>query len=247
MTIPKQSVRHLKLEHLIGHSSNIRAGKVSALSPDEKLIDMARSVREHGIIEPLIVTEHPTELDRWLILAGHRRRAAAELAGLETVPCVIRHGLDGDQDEQLVVMVIENCQRENLNAMERAEALGVLQKRGLSVEQISKRTGLGHSTVTRALDLLNLDRDTRERVRAGEVGVTVARGAIQQVRQATRTKTGMAQPGPPVRVEAPYFTNRHPLAGKILDSCTHTTRPLVGKVGCGQCWEQAIRADVAGR
>lgn len=236
--MPKQSVRHLRIDHLIGHDRNIR----DTLG---ELGELAASILEHGILQPLVVTEHPTEIDRWLILAGHRRAAAAGTAGLAAVPCVIRHGLDDDPDEQLVVMLVENCQRKDLGAIEKAEAFGVLRRSGLSLNQIAKRTGISVGTISYYLTLLDLDSETRERVRRGEVQVTQATEAVRVARRSVRSSRGDGQPGRKVRVEPAHFTPDHPLASAVRDSCSHTTRPWVGQVGCGQCWDLVIRADAS--
>lgn len=240
---PRQSIKHIALDHLVGHADN----------PSERLdfqsiSELADSIREHGILQPLIVTEHLTDPDRWTILAGHRRAAAARLAGLHQVPCVARHGLDEDVDEQVVVMLVENCQRKDLAPMERAEMLGVLRdKQKLTLVEIARRTGLSESRVSDSLALLELDADSRAGVRSGEVGVGRATEAVRQVRAAARTNSVIL--GQPVRrrtlvrVEPQHFTRRHPLASKVKAFCSHETRPLVGGVGCGQCWEDIIRND----
>lgn len=239
MTIPKQSVRHIKLNCLVGHEHNRK------LDP-ESLRELADSIREHGILQPLVVTEHPTEDDRWIILGGHRRASAARQVGHSAVPCVIRHNLD-DTDEQLVVMLVENCQRKDLNAVEKAEAFGVLRRRGLSLNEIARRTGLAEGTVSYYVSLLDLDAETRERVRRGEVQVSQATDAVKAARKSLRAAKGTGQPGRKVHLEAAHFTPDHPLARAVRDTCDHTARPWVGQVGCGQCWELVIRTDVSQR
>lgn len=246
---PKQSIQHVALGRLVNHPDN----------PPERLdfesvSELADSIREHGILQPLVVTEHLTDPDCWTILAGHRRAAAARLAGLQQVPCVVRHGLDEAVDEQVVVMLVENCQRKDLAPMERAEMLGVLRdKQGLSLVEISRRTGLSASRVSESLSLLELDGETRERVRAGAVGVGQATQAVRQVRTAARNGSvvGKVQAKRPrkVSVEPAHFTNKHPLAQLVLRLCDHSSahRPMVGGVGCGQCWERVIRDDELNR
>jgi len=248
---PKQSIKHIALDQLIAHGSN-RDLTLEATS------DMADSMREHGVISPLVVTEHPTDYDRWLILDGHHRAAAARLAGIRTVPCVIRHDLDADADEQLVVMLVANCQRTELAPMERAEMLGVLRdKRNFTLAEIARRTGLSASRVSESLSLLELDAETREAVRTGDVGVGTATQAIRQVRAANRTGALLGKPqakrSKAITVEAAHFTSKHPLAGAVRKSCEHldasagTVRPTVGGIACGQCWERTIRDDERAR
>lgn len=245
---PKQSIRQISIAHLIPHPDN----------PPERLdptsvIELSSSVREHGILEPLIVTEHLTEPDRWTILAGHRRFAAAKLANVTQVPCVIRHGLDEDIDEQRVVMLVENCQRKDLEPIARAEMLDTLRRRGLRIADLSRRTGLSEGRISESLALLDLDAETRDRVRTGEVGVGQAIKVIRQVRKANRTARAFGRPQAKtaghITVEAAHFTSKHPLADAVRKACQHldtrasTVRPTVGGIACGQCWEQAIRED----
>ena len=237
MSVPRQSVRHIQVADLVGHDNNIRTDAGD-------LVDLARSIREQGILQPLVVTEHPKDEDRWLILAGHRRKAAAYLAGLEAVPCVIRHNLD-DTDEQIVVMVVENCQRKDLGPMEKAEAFAVLRRRGMSLQDIGRRTGLSVGTISYYLALIDLDSSTRERVRDGEVAVTDAIDAVRSARRSIRATSGRPQPGRPIVREPAHFTRFHPLAAAVQLMCSHTRRPRVGDSGCGQCWETAIRSDAS--
>jgi ParB family chromosome partitioning protein len=239
VTIPaKRSIRQIPLNDLIGHELN-PADRLD----EQGISELADSIREHGLLQPLVVTEHPTEYDRWLILAGHRRATAARLAGRTSVPCVIRHNLDDDPDEQLVVMLVENCQRKQLTPMQRAEAFGVLRNRGLTLAEIGRRMSITESAVSATLSLLNLDTETREKVRHGEISANAARQAVVEVRQETRKANGHKPNGRPARTEPQHFTRRHPLAAKVKAACSHGRRPRVGGVGCGQCWEDAIRAD----
>lgn len=247
---PKQSIKHIPLDQLVAHGRN--------RDLTEQITDsMADSIREHGILMPLVVTEHPTDYDRWLILDGHHRATAARIAGVRTVPCVVRHGLDEDADEQLVVMLVANSQRAELSAMDRAEMLGVLRnKQGLTLAEIARRTGLSESRVSESLSLLELDSETREAVRTGDVGVGQATQAVRQVRAATRTGAAIGSAPkrrPRISVEAAHFSSKHQLATEVIAVCTHIDpgegrlRPSVGGVGCGQCWERVIRADELSR
>lgn len=235
MTIPKQSVTHLPVLSLVPHPGNIRnnIGDVD---------ELALSIREQGIIQPIVVTEHPTKLGKWLILAGHRRKAAAERAGLAQVPCVIRHGQHDDVD-QIALMLVENCQRRDLGPVEKAEAIGALMNRGLSQTDVARRIGLTPATVNYYAALLELDEEDREAVRGGDLLTTDAIAAVRQERMARRQANGEAVRGRPVQVEPHHFRKSHPLAGHVAERCDHTTRTKVGSVGCGQCWEAVIRED----
>lgn len=236
MTKPKQSIRHASLAHLIDHENNRKLDEAT-------VAEMVESVREHGVLTPLVVTEHPLEVDRWLLLDGHHRAAAAKEAGLATVPVVVRHGLDEDVTEQLVVMLVANCQRKDLEPMERAEQYGRLRARGLTAQEIGRRTGTQQGTVSYFLSLLELDAESQARVRNKTIPVRQAVDAIREHRAQQRKTAGTAQPGRGVVVQPSWLNKRHVLARKVAELCTHKERPRVGDVGCGQCWEQIIRAD----
>lgn len=232
----KQTVRQVPLDRLTDHDANRELDHTT-------VADMANSIREHGILMPLVVTEHLLEFNRWLLLDGHHRAAAARLAGLKSVPVVVRHGLDEDKTEQLVVMLVANCQRKDLAPMERAEMYGRLRDQGISASEIARRTGTQQGSVSYFLSLLELDDESRERVRAGAVPVKQAVDAIREVRADERKTAGKPQRGRKVVVEAVWLGKRHVLARRVSEACTHRERPRVGDVGCGQCWEQVIRDD----
>lgn len=119
----------------------------------EALEELAASIREHGIISPLVVisTEQP---DRFILIAGERRLRAAKLAGLKEVPAIVR---TATEQEQLEFAIIENVQREDLNAIERAKAYqSLIDSFSLTHEDIARRVGKNRVTVTNTLRLLNL-------------------------------------------------------------------------------------------
>lgn len=235
---PRQSIAHVPLDRLLAHPANIREDLGD-------LTDMAQSIREHGILQPLTATEHPQD-GHLLLLAGHRRLAAACLAGLDVLPVIIRHNVTSI-DDQLILMLVENTQRADLNPMDRAEAYGALRNTGLSISDIARRVGSTPSTISYYLNLLMLDDDERAEVRSGErkVGDAVAQG-----REARQPKPTPEQPEPPRprgrpkgKKTKPYFGDTHPLAKTARAACRCTGRPKVGAVACGPCWERAIREN----
>ena len=118
---------------------------------NEKLEELAASIREKGIIQPLVVLRRE---DHYEIIAGERRWRAAQKAGLREVPVVIQ---DVSEDTALEMALIENIQREDLNAVEEAEAYhALLQRFDLSQEELAKRVGKERSTIANALRLLRL-------------------------------------------------------------------------------------------
>jgi len=120
----------------------------------ERLQELAQSIREHGIIQPLIVRSAGS---RYQLVAGERRWRAAKLAGLAQVPAIVQDYAD---DRLMEVTLIENIQREDLNPIEVSQAFDRLaREHQLSHEQIAQRTGKDRTTVTNMLRLLRLPND----------------------------------------------------------------------------------------
>jgi ParB family transcriptional regulator, chromosome partitioning protein len=117
-----------------------------------ELETLAESIRAHGVIQPILVTE---TLDGYRLIAGERRVRAAEMAGLERIPAVVRQAADR---EQLELALVENLQREDLGPIEAARAYRqLIDEFGLSQEEISARVSRARSTVANTLRLLELD------------------------------------------------------------------------------------------
>lgn len=236
MTKPRQTVAHVAIDRLTAHPANIRDDLGD-------LTEMAHAIAEHGILQPLTVTEDPAHDGQLLILAGHRRLAAARLAKLDVVPVIIRHGLHRE-DEQLVVMLVENTQRRDLNPVERAEAYGALRNRGLTLIDIARRTGSSTASISYYLRLLDLPDDELDQVRRGAMPVTRALAEVRADRQEERIRLAGRPVGRPKgRATTPYFSDSHPLAKVVRTLCDHRGVPKVGHIGCGACWELAIRDD----
>ena len=120
---------------------------------EEQLRELADSIIEHGVIQPLIVTYDEIQ-DRYILIAGERRLRASTLAGLKTVPVLVR---EATSQQQLELALIENVQRADLTALETAEAYEHLQKEfSLSHEEIANRVGKSRTAVTNTLRLLKL-------------------------------------------------------------------------------------------
>lgn len=127
----------------------------------EELISIADSIREHGIIQPLIVTKN-NSTDGYYIIAGERRFRAAQLAGLKYVPIVIK---DSSPQEMLEIALIENIQRKDLNPLEEANSFIQLQNEfGLSQDEIAQKVGLNRVTITNKVRLLKLPEEVKEQV-----------------------------------------------------------------------------------
>ncbi len=140
----------------------------------EKLRELSESIREHGIIQPLIVSRD--EDGGHFLIAGERRLQAARLAGLETVPVVVRQAADS---ELLELALIENIQRADLNAVEEAMAYRrLVDEYGLTQEEVAKRVGKNRATVANALRLLQLESEIRRSLVAGEISEGHARALL---------------------------------------------------------------------
>ncbi len=140
----------------------------------EQLRELAESIAEHGIIQPLIVTRD--ESNGYRLIAGERRLQAARLAGLQTVPVVMREVADS---ELLELALIENIQRADLNAIEEAMAYRrLIEEYGLTQEETARRVGKNRVTVANALRLLNLDQEIRRSLVSGEITEGHARALL---------------------------------------------------------------------
>jgi len=122
---------------------------------DEKMIELVSSVREKGIIQPIVVKRHEYD-GQYEIICGERRFRAAQEAGLKQVPVIVK---DIAAADLLEVALIENIQREDLNPIEEAEAYLKLYERGMSHEEIAKKVGKNRTTVVNLLRLLKLPKD----------------------------------------------------------------------------------------
>ena len=117
----------------------------------EKLMELADSIKEFGVLEPIIVTK---SVKGYEIVAGERRKKASELAGLETIPAIIK---DFSDEEMMQIAVLENIQREDLTAIEEAEAYSKLIKSlNITQEELAKKIGKSRSYITNMLGLLRL-------------------------------------------------------------------------------------------
>lgn len=141
--------------------SKLRDIKLTEIEPDPEqprrdfkqaeLETLAESIKEHGVLQPIVVTK---EGDKYRIVAGERRWRASKIAGAETIPAIIR---SLDAQKRLELSLIENVQREDLNAIETATAYAKLKDQfNMSSEQVAKRVGKSESAVINTMRLLNL-------------------------------------------------------------------------------------------
>ena len=141
---------------------------------EEALNELADSIKEHGVLQPLLVRPLPT--GGYQLVAGERRWRASRMAGLQEVPVVIR---DMDEEQAMEIALIENLQREDLNAIEEASGYKLLMERyGMTHEQVAKRVGKSRPAIANALRLLHLPQTVITMVEEGEVSPGHARALL---------------------------------------------------------------------
>lgn len=166
--------------------AEIRRVKVAAVVPnplqprrtftDQELQELADSIKENGLLQPLVVRPAPGAPDRYELVAGERRFRAISRLGWEDVPVLVREASD---ETLLVLALVENLQREALNPLEEAEGYKALSERfGMSQTDIAKAMGKDRSTVANFMRLLNLPPSVRKLVEGGELSMGHARALL---------------------------------------------------------------------
>lgn len=155
-------------------SDSVTELKINDISPntkqprktfnDESLAELSDSIKENGIIQPIIVQR---KKDKYIIVAGERRWRAARLAGLKVIPAIIRDLTDRQTMEQAL---IENLQREDLNPMETAFAMqNLLREYKMTQEQLAKKIGVPRATVANTIRLTNIDESLQDFIISGDL------------------------------------------------------------------------------
>lgn len=146
---------------------------------EESLAELAESIRAQGILQPIVVRRLPQQGSgetRYEIVAGERRWRAAQLAGLDTVPALVR---DVPDEAAVAISLIENIQRENLNPVEEAEALKrLVEEFGMTHDQAAEAVGRSRATVSNLLRLLELPDAVREMLARRELDMGHARALL---------------------------------------------------------------------
>ena len=154
---------------------------------DDRLEDLAESIRQHGVLQPLLISSAG---DEYQLIAGERRLVAAKLAGLQVVPAVVR---EASEQASLEMALVENLQRSDLNALEAAEGYRqLIDDFGLSHEEVAARVGKSRTAVTNTLRLLRLSAAVRQGLESGQISEGHARALLgleraQQQAAAMRT------------------------------------------------------------
>ena len=137
---------------------------------EESLNELASSIKEHGVFQPIIVKK---SIKGYEIVAGERRFRASKLAEKETIPAIIREFTD---EQMMEIAVLENLQRENLNAIEEAAAyLRLMKHLNITQEELAKRVGKSRSHITNILGILNLPNEVKELVKDNKITMGHAR------------------------------------------------------------------------
>ena len=134
------------------------------------LNELAQSIIEHGIVQPIIVKK---ALKGYELIAGERRTKAAKIAGLDTIPAIVR---DFNDEEMMEIALIENIQRENLNPIEEALAYeNIINATKMTQEEIAKKFGKSRTYITNIIGLLSLPEETKKLVEEGKLSMSHAR------------------------------------------------------------------------
>ncbi len=158
----------IRLDRIIADPNQPR----TEFDPDA-LVRLAESLKTRGQLQPIRVRWDDVN-DRYVVVVGERRWRAAQLAGLDTLACVVVTG-DASPTDFLEDQLVENCLREDLRPIEQARAYrSVIESRGLTVRALAERLQISHGTIVRALALLGLPEGVQESVERGELGAAVA-------------------------------------------------------------------------
>lgn len=166
---PKDQLRQLPVELL-------QRGKYQPRTHmnEEALAELASSIKTQGIVQPIVVRDLPN--GGYEIIAGERRWRAAQIAGLATVPAIIRHIPD---QAAMVIALIENIQREDLNPLEEATALQrLIDEFGMTHQQVAETVARSRATVTNLLRLLSLNSETRQLLEQNKIDMGHARALL---------------------------------------------------------------------
>lgn len=141
---------------------------------EDRLEQLAQSIRSNGIIQPLLVRR--LSADRYQLVAGERRWRAAQRAGLPKVPCIVK---EIPEDKMLELALIENIQRQELNAIEEAQAYKrLIETLGLTQEMVAQRVGRDRTFITNYLRLLRLPEDIQQMVETEKISMGHARALL---------------------------------------------------------------------
>ena len=161
---PAAEAEHITTEAPIG-SISPNPSQPRQQFDQEQLEELAASIREHGVLQPILV--QPGRMGRYELIAGERRWRAAALAGLDTVPIVVQHGVDDSAEDRLTLALVENLQRSDLNPIETATAFELLSESGWTQDRIANAVGKSRAAVANLLRLRRLPHSIQQLVASG--------------------------------------------------------------------------------
>ena len=162
---PKDKVVMLEIKNLMSNPYQPRK-----VFDDDALKELSESIKEHGVFQPIIVRK---SVKGYNIIAGERRVRASGLAGLTTIPAIIR---DFTDDEMMQIALLENLQRENLTSIEEAKAYkSIIESLRLTQDELAKKLGKSRSHITNMLGLLRLPLSVQDMVLYGKISMGHAR------------------------------------------------------------------------
>jgi len=195
--------------------------------------ELAASIRANGLLQPLIVNQRGSRL---VVTDGHRRLAAARLAGVPALLCIVTAGAD---EQRVTTTMLAAAMHRELRPIEQARAFDRLKRSGVPTSQIAQSTGYSINLIRQRLLLLELPEEAQGMVEDETLTIGQATTLAKQVRA---KKSGSV---PAKGARSAWLTKSHALALSV--SCDHgDRRTIIGGVACGQCWEAAIRADERG-
>ena len=174
---PKEEIEELPISELRSNPYQPRKNF------DEKALqELASSIKEHGVFQPIIVKK---SIKGYEIIAGERRVKASELAGKETIPAIIREFTDS---EMMEIALLENLQRENLNAVEEALAYQkLLEELSITQEDLAQRLGKSRSHITNMIGILNLPEEVKDMIMDNKISMSHAR-VLSKMRDSEKIK-----------------------------------------------------------
>lgn len=180
--IPPMASTAVALDDQVAGGTEIPVGEIDAnpyqprtLFDDDAIQELAASIRATGVLQPILVRRH-SGTNGYQLVAGERRLRAAKIAGISKIPAIVKKV--GDR-EMMELSLIENIQRENLNPIEEAKAFHTLvEKLGLTHDQVSERVGKQRVSITNSLRLLGLPGDVQDMVSRGTLTAGHARALL---------------------------------------------------------------------
>jgi ParB family chromosome partitioning protein len=197
--------------------------------------ELADSMHESGLLQPIIARRHGNHL---IVVAGHRRLAAARHLRWSHIACIVRDEMT--PDDVLAAMLIENGQRKDLDPIEEARALKRLKvQMGCTDLELARRVGKSQPTVSARLALLDLSPEDQEKVRRGE---------MSRIEGVSKGRLNSGKVGATGVDRNWHLGPNHPLANRAKARCKrlkHKAGRIIGGMACGECWESVLRADAA--